>query len=266
MGGIRAARPPGVPVSEGVAEQVAFAGLSPWEVDGQWRHRRLTLGPDTCIEGTDRPLTGVLFAWLDVVTGSPPSGDMNPTVDLQVRLFSVPRCGVVDLRARTLRLGRTLYVGEVEMHQDGTEGPVGVALATFMNQPVPFPNQPDPAVAAQGGDRRTRYSALTGARRLAPGTLELDVDLRTPQGTVGGATLGRLAELAALDLLGNTAGVDELDLRFLNKVKVGPIRAAATVLGRREEATTVRIEISDVGGEDRLVTYALAVCRPLAHA
>ena len=96
--------------------------------------------------------------------------------------------------------------------------------------------------------------------------LELEVDLETPQGTVGGATLGRLAEAAAVDVFDTAVAVDELDVRFLRRVRRGPIRTAAMVLGRREEATTLRVEVVDAGDNDRLVTYALAVCRPVAPA
>jgi len=242
-------------------------GFSAWLVDGDWRHADVEIGSEGCVEGTDRPLTGVLFAYLDVVTGSPPSGAMNPTVDLGVRLFSSPRRGRIRFTARTLRLGRTLYVGEVEMRQGQEHAPFGVATATFMNQPVPFPERTDEATDRYGkwDGIKTSYTRLADARRVGHGSFELVADLHTPQGTVSGATLGRLVELAAVDLLAGDGpvGVDELDVRFLNKVKVGPLRATATVLGRRENATTVRVEVMDTGNEGRLVTYAVAVCRPL---
>jgi acyl-coenzyme A thioesterase PaaI-like protein len=241
------------------------SGLAAWLADGEWRHTQVQIGPEGCIEGTDRPLTGVLFAHLDVVTGSPPSGPMNPTVDLHVRLFSPPRLGTIRFTARTLRLGRTLYVGEAEMRHEQEQMPFGVAIATFVNQPIPFPHLMDSA-SLQTGDTdgpRTGYKRLSSALRVGLGSFELVANIQTPQGTVSGATLGRLAEVAAMDLLGGADAVDEMDVRFLNKVKVGPLRATATTLGRRDDATTVRIEITDTGHQDRLVTYALAVCRPL---
>jgi acyl-coenzyme A thioesterase PaaI-like protein len=250
---------------EGGTTRPVGSYLTSWVVDGEWRHTQVQIGPEGCIEGTDRPLTGVLFAHLDVVTGSPPSGPMNPTVDLHVRLFSPPRLGTIRFTARTLRLGRTLYVGEAEMRHEHEQNSFGVAMATFLNQPIPFPDLMDPASLETGqtDGPRTGYRRLTAAHRVGPGSFELVADIHTPQGTVSGATLGRLAEVAAMDLLGGTDAVDEMDVRFLNKVKVGPLRATATVLGQRDEATTVRIEITDTGNQDRLVTYALAVCRHL---
>jgi acyl-coenzyme A thioesterase PaaI-like protein len=204
----------------------------------------------------------VLFAHLDAVIGSPPSGPMNPTVDLQLRLFAPPRTGTVHFRARTLRLGRMLYVGEAELRHSPGEQPFGVGVATFVNAPVPFPDRVRPE-AARGG--RLTYGHLRSAERVAPGIFELTADLDTPQGTVGGAELGLLAELAARDLFARGGGVvvDELDVRFLNKVRAGPLRATASRLGRRDDVTTVRIEVVDAGHDDRLVTYAVAACRPL---
>jgi acyl-coenzyme A thioesterase PaaI-like protein len=253
---------------EGATARPIGSDLTSWLVDGEWRHTQVQIGPEGCIEGTDRPLTGVLFAHLDVVTGSPPSGPMNPTVDLNVRLFSPPRLGTIRFTARTLRLGRTLYVGEAEMRHELEQMPFGIGIATFLNQPIPFPHLLDSASLPTGETEgpRTGYKRLTDARRVGLGIFELVANIHTPQGTVSGATLGRLAELAATDLLGGAEAVDEMDVRFLNKVKVGPLRATATVLGRRDDATTVRIEITDTGNQDRLVTYALAVCRHLRPA
>lgn len=247
---------------EGAVTAPAGLAFGSWIVDGDRRRTQAEIGPEGCIEGTDRPLTGVLLAYLDVVIGSPPSGAMNPTVDLQVRLFAAPRSGVVHFVARTLRVGRTLYVGEAEMRHDGEDQPFGVAVATFVNQPVPFPDRDDPSRhrSAPGTGARMSYGALRGARRVGQGVFELEADVHTPQGTVSGATLARLVELAARDLLGGVV-VDELDLRFLNKVRSGALRATAAVLGRRDDTTTVRVEVVDAGQGDRLVTYALAVCR-----
>src|SRR5690606_35416817 len=105
---------------------------------------------------------------------------------------------------------------------------------------------------------------------ISPGTYHLVADLDTVQGTVPGAPLGRLAEVAALDLAGagdRNGGAPlvatELEVRFLHKVKVGPVQAEATVLGRLDSRTTVRVELTD-HGDGRLVSYALVVCEPLA--
>jgi acyl-coenzyme A thioesterase PaaI-like protein len=236
-----------------------------WVLDGEWRHRRVHLGADTCLAGTDRPLTGVLFGHLDIVTGTPPSGPMNPTVDLQIRLFSPPSVGTIVFTARTLRLGRTLYVGEAEMRNEGDSSPFGIGIATFVNQPVPFPERSDPGMGGRSDWSEFHGRGMTplGTRRVAAGTLELAADLNTPQGTVSGATLGRLVEATALDLFAESGSqvVDELDVRFLNKVKRGPLVASAALLARRDDSVTVRVDVRDAGDADRLVTYALAVCR-----
>ena len=242
-------------------------GLSPWVEDGEWRHTQVRLGPESCLDGTDRPLTGLLFAYLDAVTGSPPSGVINPTVDLQIRLFSPPRTGLIRFRARTLRLGRTLYVGEAELRHEGDDQPFGVATATFVNDKLPFPDRIDRSAGpTEGADGlEPGYRPLVGARRVAQGVFDFEADLNTPQGTVSGAALGCLVELAAVDVLSARAAVavDELDVRFLHKVRQGPLRATAVVLGHRvgSTAATVRVEVTDRGDNDRIVTYALAGCR-----
>jgi len=234
-------------------------------MDGEWRGTEARIGPEACIEGSGRPLTGVLFAYLDVVMGSPPSGAINPTVDLQLRLFSPPRKGTVRFTARTLRLGRTLYVGEAELRHADDERPFALGVATFVNQPVPLLNDSDWEDLDAQGDAllATVYGRLSGTRRVRRGCLELDAGIMSdhPYRTVSGATLGRLIEQAAMDLFGGAAFVDELDVRFLNRVNVGPIRAIATLVGSREDAKTVRVEVVDHGDQDRLVTYGLAVCR-----
>jgi acyl-coenzyme A thioesterase PaaI-like protein len=245
------------------ADQALYhLGFTPWAEDADgWRHTSVEIGSQDCIEGTERPLTGVLFAYLDIVMGSPPSGSMNPTVDLQLRLLGEPRSGMVHFRARTLRLGRMLYVGEAELTQDGHDGLLGVGLGTFLNQQVPFPDRIDL-------EDLEPYSLPAGARRTGPGTFDLAADTHTPQGTVPGADLGLFAEMAARDVLGTEGGpvaVDEFEVRFLHKVKGERIRSTATVLGTRGDATTVRVDLVDVD-HDRLVTYALAVCRPVRRS
>ena len=241
-------------------------GLSPWVEEGQWRHTQVRLGPESCLKGSVRPSTGLVFAYWDVVAGSPPSGVMNPTVDLQVRFFSPPRVGLIRFRARTLRLGRTLYVGEGELRYEDDDRPFGVATASFMNRELPFPDRAaGPSAEGKGPDGPgPSYRPLVGTRRVARGVLEMDADLNTVQGTVSGATLGCLVELAAVDLLsGQTpVAVDELDVRFLHKVRKGPLRATAVALRHRVDsgAATVRVEVTDRGDGDRIVTYALAVC------
>jgi acyl-coenzyme A thioesterase PaaI-like protein len=246
---------------------VSSYGVGSWLIDGEWRHTEFDVGPDACAEGTDRPLTGVLFGQLDVVTGSPPSGVMNPTVDLQLRLFSPPRIGTVRFTARTLRLGRTLYVGEAELRHLGEDQPFGIGVATFVNLPLPFPERSDHSSGYLSAGHAENYGMLPGAHRVGTGIYELEADTNTPQGTVSGAALGRLIEMTALDLatglLGCQAAVDELDVRFLNKVRGDLIRTTATVIGRRSGSTTLRVEVADVGNSDRLATWALAVCSPM---
>jgi acyl-coenzyme A thioesterase PaaI-like protein len=249
---------------QSVTAPAAGPGLGPWVVEGDWRHTEGWIGPEGCIEGTDRPLTGVLFGYLDIVAGSPPTGPINPTVDLQVRLFLPPRQGVIRFTARTLRQGRSLYVAEIEMRRAREAERFGVGLATFINRPMALVDRAEQEPGSEWEDNlgQKRSARLAGVRRVRSGCLELDVSEMSnhPHRTVSGATLGRLIEEACMDLFSGAVLVDELDVRFLDRVKSGPIRATATPLGTRHQDTMVRIEVVDVGHQDRLVTYGLAVC------
>ena len=85
-------------------------------------------------------------------------------------------------------------------------------------------------------------------------------------GTVQGGILATLGELAAESLWagGEAHLVTDLDIRFLNRVKVGPVRATArrVVSGRRGEV--VDVTLFDAGNDMRRVAHVSTTCIPVA--
>jgi acyl-coenzyme A thioesterase PaaI-like protein len=97
-----------------------------------------------------------------------------------------------------------------------------------------------------------------GASILEPGVVEME---RTPfvvqaAGSLQGGAVALLGELAAESLTGSP--VVDLDIRYLNSVRVGPGRATATLLGQG----VVRVEVRDQGRDHRLTALVVARVAP----
>jgi len=78
------------------------------------------------------------------------------------------------------------------------------------------------------------------------------------------ATLAELAAESALEA-DRPSVVTSLDIRFLNRVKVGPVRARARPLVRAEGETVLAVSAVDAGNGDRPVAYATTRCLPLGR-
>ena len=96
--------------------------------------------------------------------------------------------------------------------------------------------------------------------------LEVTPALRNPAGTLQGAMVALLAEAAAEDLVearsGSPAVVVDLDIRYLGKAMVGPVRTRTRLLGDGPGAP-IEIELVDLS-TDTLTTlvYARAAVLP----
>jgi acyl-coenzyme A thioesterase PaaI-like protein len=105
--------------------------------------------------------------------------------------------------------------------------------------PIPFPN-------------------YIGLRIIEPGVAEVDLVhfvMQASQSLQGGA-VGLLGEVAAESL--TSSPILDLDVRYLSAVRVGPGRATATRLGR----DLVRVEVRDVGNDDRLASLIFVRVAP----
>jgi acyl-coenzyme A thioesterase PaaI-like protein len=122
------------------------------------------------------------------------------------------------------------------------------------------------------GDGRPAFTApiveQLGCVERAPGVLvaELTPYVANSAGLLQGGAVALLAEAAAqsaasavddVDAVGGT--VFDLDVRYLDALRTGPVETSVTRLGERANGERWwRVELRDVGREHRLGTVALA--------
>jgi acyl-coenzyme A thioesterase PaaI-like protein len=213
---------------------------------------------ELCVPGTQRLRTGVLASVADMVSGSIANRSCAPriplTVDLALHAWRPVTGGQVTMSARTLKAGRTIIFTEATFSD--ADGLMAVCNATFVPSPLPddvmekvFWHRPETPAAIDG----PIFDAI-GVVEVAKGVVELPRAkyVLQPSGTIQGGAIALLAEAAAASA--SDAVITELELRYLSTVRVGPARAAGTVIG----PGVVRVEIRDAGGDDRLATLAVA--------
>jgi acyl-coenzyme A thioesterase PaaI-like protein len=255
-----------VPVED--PEAISFVGALGIELwtDSGVTHGRSRLVPAMWRPGTQRPRLGVLATLADIVAGMPPTGALTPTVDLNIQLMAPPpSAGTLHAVCLPTKAGRRLFVGEILI--DSGEEPFARGTVTFLNQLMPGVHHPD------------RFNEGSGRQASLPHSLDdlLEAtfsDERTvvveckpalnngPGGTVQGGVQATIAEIAsewALSSAG-TFAVTDLDIRYLGRVKVGPVAAVADVVMRGEKLAFVRVALTDAGDGGRLVSAVTTVC------
>jgi acyl-coenzyme A thioesterase PaaI-like protein len=229
-----------------------------------------SISPALCVPGTGIPRIGVLATMADLVVGSPETGPINPTVDLNVQAFDHVPMEKVLMLGRTLKAGRTLFVGEVEFSADGDDAPFARSTATFMNQPMELAPRRPPTREEAARAVGPHVDELLGTRVLDERTLELDPRPALSNGpgtTVNGGVLALFAEVATEHALGGgSLAVTDLDIRFLNRVKAGPVQARADIVAAAFDHVAVRVRLTDTGDGGRIVAHASTLCRPLPGA
>ena len=103
------------------------------------------------------------------------------------------------------------------------------------------------------------FEALVGARVVDAATLEVTPKPELSNGRVGtvqGGVQAFLAELAAEHVAGPGCEAIDLDIRFLSRVKRGPLRARAASVGRLGDLASIRVELSDAGAAEHRVAVA----------
>jgi acyl-coenzyme A thioesterase PaaI-like protein len=251
--------------TEALGSFVGALGIETWVESGLTRGR-MRLRPQMCAPGTTRPRIGLLATLADVVAGQPPTGPINPTVDLRIQLLSTPPgSGEVGAVCRPVKVGRSLFVGETDIHAEGSERPFARSILTFMNRLIDVGARgeraappPVPAVS---------FDELLGAHSLDGSALAIESHpaLGNSRGTVQGGVQVLLAELAAeraLERHGRYA-VTDLEIRYLNRVGSGPLVASGEVLGPVGigHDVVVRVPLTDAVDGGRLVALAAATCR-----
>ena len=243
---------------------VGALGLELSFVDGL-THGRVEVLPEMLAPGTDRPRIGVLVTLVDMVAGFLPTGPVNPTVDLRISLVArPPSTGTMYFVCRPAKLGRRLFVGETILHTGDVERPFARSTCTFMNQPMSQgPGSGGPAAEAI---EVASFDEMLRPRHPDAYTAEMDAHpwvSNGPGGTIQGGVQSLLAEIAAERAVKprELAPVD-LDIRFLNRVRSGPVAATAEVSPGQLDDTFVRVAITDLGDDGRLVSLVNLICRP----
>lgn len=249
------------------AEPLSFVGalgLDLFFEDGL-THGRVELQPEMLAPGTDRPRLGVLATLVDMVAGFLPTGPVNPTVDLRISLVArPPSTGTVHLVCRPAKLGRRLFVGETLVHTGDVDRPFARSTITFMNERMaesPGVGAP-PAVPI----RAPSFDELLRPRHRDERTVEMDAHpwvSNGPGGTIQGGAQALLAEIAAERAIGpSELTVVDLDVRFLNRVQSGPVAATADVSSRTVDDAFVRVAVTELGEDERLVSLVNLIARP----
>lgn len=231
-------------------------GLTHW-VDQGVSYGKADITSEMLVPGTSFVRIGILATFADLVAGQPPSGAMNPTTDLSVHIDCPTEMSTVHLESRLVKAGATLVVIETRLTADHQAAPFATSLATFMNRKI--------RVTGRTNHRSVRLSqpvaARIGASITDPGTVEMMIrdDVGNSFGTVQGGVLAVLAELAAESAVGldDPFVITDLDARYLNRVKIGPVAAVAELLIDRPPRRTFGVHVRDQG-EDRVVTYVAA--------
>jgi acyl-coenzyme A thioesterase PaaI-like protein len=239
-------------------------GLEHWIGDGL-SHGRAAIVPEMWVPGTEIVRIGVLAALADVIAGQPPTGPVSPTTDINVLVARVRPMRSVALTSRVLKAGRTLFVAETLLTADDEAEPFATSLATFMNRLIAM-DGPGPHRGGRPPARLTEpLHARIGARVIGPGSVELSpqADINNDvHGTVLGGVTAMLAELAAESALaaeGMFVATD-LDIRFLNRVKVGPVRATTRMLVPGPQDRLLGVAVVDAGDGERPIAYATVRC------
>jgi acyl-coenzyme A thioesterase PaaI-like protein len=239
--------------------------LDHW-IEGSWSHGRVAVTPGLLVPHTEFVRIGVLAHLADVVSGQPPSGSITPTTDINVHVSDLRPMTSVHLASRLLKAGRLLAVCETLLMADDEDDSFAYSLSTFMNRSLP-PKSGGADLKEPPLDRPV--AERIGAQIRAPGVVDVASHAEVANvhhGTILGGVLAMLAELATESLFaeGDPVVVTDLDVRFLNRVKVGPARATARTLMVGAAGRDVVVEVEDLGDEGRPVAYAVARARSVS--
>ena len=221
--------------------------------------------PQTFAPGSTTIRTGILATYVDIVGGHVPAGALGPTADLRVQVVSpTPTTGAIRLEGRSLRVGRRLVVAETALHAGDDPVPFALAVTTFMNNHLgvvlPEPRHPRPPMAEASFDeflavtvRDAHTLQLTPTSRLTNGL----------QATVQGGAQALLAEMAAEHAVGGGRPMTarDLDIRYLDRLRTGPLVATAERSSSSEGVVPVRVRLTD-GGDGHLVSFATLTMHP----
>jgi acyl-coenzyme A thioesterase PaaI-like protein len=210
------------------------------------------------------PRASLLATIADCMAGIPACIVTTPslavTLDIAVRMVA-DHCGdLLDMTGEIVKRGRSTVAGEVRFSDARTSDLVAMSYVTFMASPRPQDLAP-PLLRGMRttGSMPVTFPEFVGTRMLSAGVAEVDLTpfVMQASGSLQGGIVALIGEMAAESLTGSP--VLDLDVRYLSAVRVGPGRATATLLG----TDLVRVEVRDVGGDDRLAALIFARMAPV---
>lgn len=95
--------------------------------------------------------------------------------------------------------------------------------------------------------------------------MDLREDLRNMAGVLQGGMVATVLDVAAGVCASRASGsrhvlTQDLDIRYLRGVKVGPARATATVMRAGKRSVVIAVELRDMGAEDPEEICSFATC------
>jgi acyl-coenzyme A thioesterase PaaI-like protein len=193
------------------------------------------------------------------------------TTDLSIRTRPIPAPELVDTTNRIVRRGRRSVTSIAEcVAGDGTT--VATSAIGFAALPRREGDPPKPQVTRETAGRLfSGRSRLTEPLREAAGIEVLDAaagvvqltvtpELRNPAGTLQGALVALVAEVAAEELAATRTDdpvvVTDLDVRYLAQAPSGPVRTTSRLLGDGP-GDPIEVQLVDTS-VDRLTTLVYA--------
>ena len=249
---------------------VGGLGIRLW-VEGDLALGRAEIQPEYFKPGTDRVRLGVLATLVDMVAGSPAHAIINPTVDLRVTLLApAPTDGAIELVCYPVKSGRQLFVGETLLHTGDPDRAFARSVCTFINKPLTA--ERSDGIFPSGELGHESFDESLRIREPEPGVYEMDnheIVRNGANGTVQGGAQALLAELTgerALDAidLEHEHHATDLEIRYLNRVRNGPVRATAEVLAGGYDGQWVRTAIHEPAADGRIVSLTTLQFRAIS--
>jgi acyl-coenzyme A thioesterase PaaI-like protein len=198
-------------------------------------------------------------------------GAWTLTNDLSVRAAPVLAPPRIEARAVPVRQGRRSAAWAVDITAGTEVVAVGVAGFVILARRDGDPPKPDTSPAAAmarfTGHEISLAEPLRDEAHIevidpSTGTVEVDVthDLLNTNGTMQGAMVALVAEAAAEDLVqtrfGVRAVITDLDIRYLNRIESGRLRATSRMLGN-DATAAIEVRMFDLD-RDRITTLVYA--------
>jgi len=229
--------------------------------------------PETLHHGVVR--ASVLAYVIDAVTGIAADDDPGVwtlTSDLSVRMRPIPAPALISGVSTVVRQGRRSVTCTVELTADGEL--VATGAAGFVKVPRKETDPEKPAVTPERAVELFRtHPTLSAPLRDEAGVEVVDPSdgvaqlavtpaVRNPNGTLQGAMVALLAEAATEDLIAARFDVSpvvtDLDIRYLERTGVGPVRTKSRLIGEKPDSP-VEVVLTDMStGAITTLVYARA--------